>query len=426
MTTLGASLRFDHRFLAVEQAQRIHCMLELTAPPIPDDRRRPPLHLALVLDRSGSMGGAPLETAKRAAAYLVHRLRSDDQLSVVAYDGDVTLVHGLAPVGVDQQLIEHQIAGSWPGGATNLSGGWLKGVEQLRAVPGGTGPKKVVLLSDGHANQGIDDAGELAKLARGAADDGISTTTIGFGAGFDENLMTAMANEGGGNAFFAPGVDDVPGIFAQEFEDLVALVAQNLSVEIRPDTDAVSVVSVLNEYPTTAVPGGVQVQVGDAYGEERRRIVFALDVPSLPTLGPANVAEVVVRYVSIGDEVAAHKVRVPVAVNLVAADDPAAAELDTEVTEEVVILASARAQDEARERAERGDFDGAQDILKRAADDLRAIAPNSKRAEELLEQAEQTEAHGRAMEGGMFDALSAKQMRYQSNIKRRERRKGPE
>lgn len=426
MTTLGASLRFDHAFLAVEQEQRIHCMLELTAPPIPNDRRRPPLHLALVLDRSGSMGGAPLETAKRAAAYLVHRLRSDDQLSVVAYDGDVALVHGLAPVGVDQQLIEHAIGGIRSGGSTNLSGGWLKGVEQLRAIPGGTGPKKVVLLSDGHANVGVSDADELAKLARGAADDGVSTTTIGFGHGFDEDLMTAMANEGGGNAFFAPGVDDVPGIFAQEFEDLVALVAQNLSVEIRPDTDAVSVVSVLNEYPTTAVPGGVQVQVGDAYGEERRRIVFALDVPSLPTLGPANVAEVVVRYVSIGDEVAAHELRVPVTVNLVAADDPAAAELDTEVTEEVVILASARAQDDARERAQSGDFDSARDILKRAADDLRAIAPTSKRAAELLEQADQAEAHGRVIEGGMFDALSAKQMRYESSLKRRERRKGDE
>ena len=426
MTTLGASLRFDHQFLAVEQEQRIHCMLELTAPPIPNDRRRPPLHLALVLDRSGSMGGGPLETAKRAAAYLVHRLRSDDQLSVIAYDDEVTLVHGLAPVSVDQQLIEHAIGGIWSGGSTNLSGGWLKGVEQLRAIAGGAGPKKVVLLSDGHANVGVKDADGLATLARGAADDGVSTTTIGFGGGFDEDLMTGMANEGGGNAFFAPGVDDVPGIFAQEFDDLVALVAQNLSVEIRPDTDAVSVVSVLNEYPNIAVPGGVQVQIGDAYGEERRRIVFALDVPRLATLGPATVGEVVVRYVSIGDEVAANEVRVPVTVNLVAADDPAAADLDTEVTEEVVILASARAQDEARERAQRGDFDGAGDILKRAANNLRAMAPSSKRADELLEQAEQAEAHGRVIEGGMFDAMSAKQMRYESNLKRRDRRKGVE
>src|SRR4051794_3489146 len=424
MTTLGASLRFDHQFLAVEQEQRIHCMLELTAPPTPNDRRRPPLHLALVLDRSGSMSGEPLETAKRAAAYLVHRLRSDDQLSVVAYDDEVTLVHGLAPVGVDQHLIEHAIGGIWSGGSTNLSGGWLKGVEELRAIAGGTGPKKVVLLSDGHANVGIDDTDGLAKLARGAADDGVSTTTIGFGHGFDEDLMTAMANEGGGNAFFAPGVDDVPGIFAQEFDDLVALVAQNLSVEIRPDGDTVSAVSVLNEYPTIGVPNGVQVQIGDAYGEERRRMVFALDIPRLASLGPATVAEVIVRYVSIGEEVAAHELRVPVTVNLVSADDPAAAEIDTEVTEEVVILASARAQEEARERAQRGDFQGASELLRKAADDLRAVAPGSPRADELLEQAEQTQQHSSSMDLGTFDVHDAKTMLYQSNLKRRGRRKG--
>src|SRR4029078_8994345 len=104
--TLGASLRVDHSFLSVEQEHRIHCMLELTAPAMPRDHERPPLHLALVIDRSGSMSGDRREPAKRAGAYLAHRLRSDDQLSIVAYDDEVTLVHGLAPVGVDQHLIE--------------------------------------------------------------------------------------------------------------------------------------------------------------------------------------------------------------------------------------------------------------------------------------------------------------------------------
>ena len=86
---------------------------------------------------------------------------------------------------------------------TNLSGGWLKGLEQLRAVTGGTGPKKILLLSDGLANQGITESDVLVQMARGACDDGVGTTTIGFGEGFDEDLMTAMADAGAGNAHFA-------------------------------------------------------------------------------------------------------------------------------------------------------------------------------------------------------------------------------
>ncbi|HXF37031.1 MAG TPA: VWA domain-containing protein [Actinomycetota bacterium] len=415
---MQANVRLEHQLLAVEGEHDLHCLLELEAPPAPGAARRLPLHVALVLDRSGSMAGEKLRVARACARYLVRRLRPVDRFALVAYDHEVELRAPLAPV--DPGRVEAVIAGIGPGGQTNLSGGWLKGAEVLRGVPAGSGPRKVLLLTDGLANVGITDPEALVALARQAGDDGIGTTTIGFGRDFDEVLLTRMADAGGGNAHHAETPEDAPGIFAAEFEDLVRLVAQNVSVEIRP-SEAVRFLGVLNDHPVVAVRGGVQLQLGDAYGEERRRVVFTLHVPRLARLGVAKVADVVVRYVAVGERIAHHELTLPIVVNLVRADEAARAEADAEVTEEVVVLRAARAQEEARERAEAGDLGGARALLSSGAEELKRFAPRSKRADDLRRQAEEMERHASRMEPGAYDPSTAKRMRYESWRRRRGR-----
>jgi Ca-activated chloride channel homolog len=230
-----------------------------------------------------------------------------------------------------------------------------------------------------------------------------------------------MADAGAGNAHYAATPEEAPGIFTEEFEGLASIVAQNLSVELRP-TQEVKVLGVLNDYQQLPVPGGVQMQLGDAYGQERRRIVFELFVPRLEELGVATVAQVVVRYVSVGAQVAANKLTMPVTVNLVSADETAAAQADHEVIEEVVILRSARAQEEARERAQTGDLDGAKGLLRQAAGDLRKAAPGSPRAAELEQQADEMGEHLRSLDAGSFDAATSKRMKFQSRTHHRKRR----
>ncbi len=421
---LRASLRLDHQLLAVESEHEVHCMLELVAPPVPG-MARPPLSLALVIDRSGSMAGPKLETAKACASFLARRLSPTDRLSVITFDDEVRLEFPLQEVGNAQLALEQAIGGIWPGGSTNLSGGWLKGVEQLSGADPSGGPRRVLLLSDGEANVGVVDAGALAQMARAAGDEsGVSTTTIGFGDGFDEELLTAMADAGVGRAYFAPTPDHAPAIFAEEFEGLVSLAAQNVSVEIRPGP-SVEMLGVLNDFPFVQVAGGAQVQLGDAYSEETRRVVFKLRVPRLASLGAAVVAEVVLRYVSVGATVAAHEVTIPLTVNLVSADEAAAAALDAEVTEEVVVLKAARAQEEARRRAETGDFDGAKALLDESAKELRVLAPTSSRAEELLKNAEILEQHAEQSNAGMFDPGASKAWLYESRRVRASRARKP-
>jgi Ca-activated chloride channel family protein len=412
---MKASIRLEHELLAVETEHEVNAMLELTAPPAPDGETRPPLSLAVVIDRSGSMAGPKLDVAKECAAFLVRRLAPTDRLAVVAYDDDVRLVVPFGPV--DRQAALHAFAGIRAGGSTNLSGGWLLGLEQLRQAPG-DGPTRILLLSDGQANVGIVDRGELARLAGSAATTGVGTTTIGFGDGFDEELMTGMADAGQGRGYYAATTDEAPGIFAEEFEGLLALVAQNVGVEIRP-SGAVEMLGVLNDHPAVPVAGGVLIQLGDAFADETRRVVFTLRIPNLAGLGVAKVADLVVRYATVGDHVGLHEVTVPVMVNAVSADEAAAAGPDTEVVEEVLVLKAARAQEAAMRLADEGRFDEARRALTDAAGALREAAPASPRAADLLEQAERMDVVQPMMAAGAYDATTRKQMHYERRSRAR-------
>jgi Ca-activated chloride channel homolog len=233
-----------------------------------------------------------------------------------------------------------------------------------------------------------------------------------------------MADAGRGNAYFAETPEQAPGIFQQEFEGLLNTVVQNVSVEIRPSPE-VQMVSVLNEYPATEVPGGVQLQLGDAFAEERRRVVFELHIPELARLGVAKVADVVVRYVAVGEGIAAHELKLPITVNMVTADEAAAGESDVEVVEEVLVLKAAKAQEEARRKADSGDFEGAKTLLASTAEALKKMAPGSKRSEELEQQAEQMEIHEAYMSVEGYDPITRKKMLFESFSKKRGRLKPP-
>ena len=413
---MKAEIKFQHEMLAVEEEHDVHVMLELEAPEAPAAGDRAPLRVALVMDRSGSMTGQPLETVKQCAHYLVDRLDAHDRIALITYDDKVGVLAGMTPP--EPQRLHALIDAISPGGMTNLSGGWLKGLEEADRYVDGV--RRVLLLTDGLANEGIVDPPKLTAIAASTAAQGVSTTTIGVGDGFAEELLTDVASAGRGRAWYAESVEDLPGIFSREFDDLVSVVAQNVSVELRP-TEDVQLVGILNDFPAAAVEGGVQLVLGDAFGGQRLRVVFTLHIPHLARLGLRKVADVVLRYVTVGDSVATHEETLPVTVNAVTADEADAAGGDPNVAEEVTVLSAARATQEARRLADRGDRGEAAELLRRAADDLRIVAPRSGGRAELLRQAGDLDRTVAELATDAYSVASSKRLHYRAHDMRRGR-----
>jgi len=192
--------------------------------------KRTPLAISIVIDRSGSMDGGKLEQAKRSALDIINRLHDHDSVSVISYDTTVEVHVELMPVPSARIFIEHHLHNIYPRGGTNLHAGWLKGAETLAPRSNGKELCRVILLSDGQANNGIIHThlicDQVAELARA----GITTTTVGFGLDFNEELMTAMANAGQGNAWYGERVEDLQDSFDSEMSFLTHLVFKQVEV----------------------------------------------------------------------------------------------------------------------------------------------------------------------------------------------------
>jgi Ca-activated chloride channel family protein len=200
----------------------VDLLLRMQVPSQPETAyERPPLNLAIVLDRSRSMSGRPLAEAKRCAVMIVDRLGPRDRAALVVYDRDVAVLVPTMRI-MDKTAFHAAIAAIEAGRMTNLHGGWLKGAELLAPVAQCNATTRVLLLSDGQANAGLTDVEMIARQCAGLAGVGITTSTYGLGEGFNEDLMIRMANAGHGNAYYGETAEDLKDPFAEEFELLAA------------------------------------------------------------------------------------------------------------------------------------------------------------------------------------------------------------
>jgi Ca-activated chloride channel family protein len=198
----------------------------------PGRELRPPVNLALVIDRSGSMGGAKIAKARQAALEAVRRLSPNDLVSLVAFDSRVETLVRAQRVG-NGRRIEEAICQIEANGNTALYGGVTAAAAEVRKHSGdGRYFNRIILLSDGLANVGPSSPDDLGRLGTAFMKEGISVTTVGLGLGFNEDLMTRLAQRSDGNTYFVENSDDLPGIFAAELGEVLNVIARRVVIEI--------------------------------------------------------------------------------------------------------------------------------------------------------------------------------------------------
>ena len=200
----------------------------------PKETERLPLNLSLVIDRSGSMNGEPLEEAKKCASMLVDRMGEKDRLSVVTYESHAEILVTSQPVSHKSRL-KSQIRGITTGGMTALYDGWSLGAEEVAKNSNDNFISRVLLLSDGQANRGLTDDDVIASHCRKMAEAGVTTSTYGLSEHFNENLMAGMASAGQGQAHYGQTAEDLMDPFQEEFDLLEALLARRMRLRMMPE-----------------------------------------------------------------------------------------------------------------------------------------------------------------------------------------------
>jgi Ca-activated chloride channel family protein len=399
--------------LEAEREQTVDVLIRITPPALSPDpstrpnwKGRPDLNLSLVLDRSGSMEGEKMVRAREAAMFCVDQMLPTDRLSVVTFDDRIEVLFPSEPV-TNKQAMKDLIARVTARGSTALHEAWVRGGLTVSERLLDQGINRVVLITDGLANVGVTSTDEIVTQAMGVFQRGVSTSTIGIGADFNEDLLMPMAQSGGGNAWHVVEPDDMQHIFQTELEGLIAQYAHTVSLSLIP-ADGVRIVDVLNDFDLTEtgryrlpnLQAGspldivAQLKVGAEDAGSQMRL---LDLRFGFTPQEAKQAEVLKQAHTV--EFASHTMVENSPVN-------------DEVIKAVQFLMNARARNEAMKRMDAGDYAGAEAVLGTALSATREACASFAAMPAVMEECASLQETASSLKDRLKDKMSRKKLAY--------------
>jgi Ca-activated chloride channel family protein len=339
-----------------------------------DRPKAPPVHLALAVDRSGSMAGPKMANAIAAAVGAVDRMHEGDRVTVVAFDDTARLI--VPPTTVDpatRPSIESAIRGMHAGGDTCISCALDRASEALDSSPGPRDEvRRILLISDGEPTTGVRDAVGLRTVAARARDRGFTVSTIGVDLAFDEKVMAAIAQESNGRHWFVPDASALGQVFDQELGSLETAVATNAELTIEPAAGVV--VDDVLDRSFRREGGRIVVPLGAFDPLEEKTVLLSVRLPT-GTTGTEPVAKLSVDYrdvVEARDRQSTGSLEVDVR-----DDGTAQKDLDPFVAARVERSRTAKSLLRANELFSRGHASAARAELDKRAQELATAAPTT-------------------------------------------------
>lgn len=329
---------------------------------------RPPLNVAVVIDRSGSMTGDKIEHAKAAARRLVNVLGDNDRVAIVSYGSDVTIDFHSQPVNESTRMsLFRAINNISIGGGTNLSGGFQRGYSEIAKWKAPETINRVILMSDGHANVGVTNQAQLINLSSNALGSKVSVSTIGVGLDYNEDLMTGMANQGAGNYYFVDRSATIGSIFDKELQGLAATVARNTAVVVKLGEGVQ--LNELHGFAHSVSGNQVYVSLAEFSSDQKKNILMKLKVDATK-LGDRQIIDTNISYDDVVNDKPAHNT---LALKSIVTSDSKKTEefVNVDVIARVQQVEVAETMQEAMELWDKGDSAGAANVLQNTQQEMR-------------------------------------------------------
>jgi len=396
--------------LEAGREQTVDVLIRITPPDLDAlNNSRPALNLSLVLDRSGSMAGDKMVKARNATMYCVDQMLPTDRLSVVAFDDHIDVLFPSEPV-TNKSSMKNLISRVEARGSTALHEAWVRGGLTVSEQLIDKGVNRVVLITDGLANVGITSTDEIVSQAMGLNQRGVSTSTIGIGEDFNEDLLLPMAQSAGGNAWHVVEPNDMQRIFEVELQGLIAQFAHTVSLSLIP-ADDVRIVDLLNDFELTDTG---RYRLPNLQAGSPLEIVVQLRVGAQAIGSSLRLLDLRLGFTP-QDARAAEVLRQAQTVEFAAKDEVEALPINYEVVKASQFLMNARARNEAMRLIDVGQFTEAGVVLGASLHaTYEACAPLAS-SESVMEECASLEELAMSLKDRLRDKMSRKRLAYSAH-----------